>query len=77
VGFQCLILDLGARRWWVVSATPRPHYPRERTGTHCTGGWVDPRASLDVCEKISPPPWFFFVLLRYSQLYTIMETIPY
>jgi hypothetical protein len=43
----------------VVSTTPRPHYPRERPGTHCTGGWVGPRAGLDVCEKISPPQEFF------------------
>jgi hypothetical protein len=25
---------------WVVSTAPRPLYPRERPGTHCTGGWV-------------------------------------
>jgi hypothetical protein len=33
----------------VVSITPCPHFtPGERTpGTHCTGGWVDPRAGLD------------------------------
>src|SRR5215468_3717085 len=35
--------DLGARRGWVVSTTPRPLYPRKRPGTHCTGGWVGPR----------------------------------
>jgi hypothetical protein len=39
------------RHWWgwVVSVTPRPHFsPRERTpGTHCTGGWVGPRAGLN------------------------------
>jgi hypothetical protein len=46
-----LILDLGARMGWVVSITPRPIYPRERPGTHCTGGWVGPRAGLDLCEK--------------------------
>jgi hypothetical protein len=41
-------LDRGIRRGWVVSSTPQPHfYPRERPGTHCTGGWVGPRASLD------------------------------
>jgi hypothetical protein len=51
-------LDLGARRWWVVSTTPRPLCPRERPGTHCTGGWVGPRAGLDMCEKISPLPGF-------------------
>jgi hypothetical protein len=33
----------------VVSITPRPLFtPGERTpGTHCTGGWVGPRAGLD------------------------------
>jgi hypothetical protein len=34
---------------WVVSVTPRPRFtPGEGTpGTHCTGGWVGPRAGLD------------------------------
>jgi hypothetical protein len=32
-------------------------YPQERLGTHCTGGWVGPMASLDV-RKISPLPGF-------------------
>ena len=41
----------------VVSATPRPLYPLKRPGTHCTGGWVDPRAGLDACE-FSPLPGF-------------------
>jgi hypothetical protein len=36
---------------WVVNATPRPLYPRERPGTHCIGGWVCPRAGLDKCGK--------------------------
>jgi hypothetical protein len=39
---------------WTVSTTPRPLYPRERPGTHCTGGWVGPRVGLDVCEKSRP-----------------------
>jgi len=26
---------------------PAVLYPRERPGTHCTGGWVGPRAILD------------------------------
>jgi hypothetical protein len=32
----------------VVSITPRPRFtPGERApGTHCTGGWVGPRAGL-------------------------------
>jgi hypothetical protein len=28
---------------------PAAIYPRERPGTHCTGGWVGPRAGLDRC----------------------------
>jgi hypothetical protein len=40
-GIALHCLDLGARRRWVVSTTPRPLYPRERPGTHCTGiGWA-------------------------------------
>ena len=38
-----------------VSTTPRPLYPWDRPRTHCTGGWVGPRAGLDECGKISPP----------------------
>jgi hypothetical protein len=38
-----------------LNATPRPLYPRERPGTHCTGGWVGPRAGLDGCGKSRPP----------------------
>jgi hypothetical protein len=38
----------------VVSTMPRPLYPWERPGTHCTGDWVGPRAGLDVCEKSGP-----------------------
>jgi len=29
--------------------------PRERPGTHCTGGWVGPRAGLGRCGKSAPP----------------------
>jgi hypothetical protein len=57
-GIPLLILNLGARRGWVVSTTPRPLYPRERPGTHCTGGLMGPRAGLDVREKSRPPPGF-------------------
>jgi hypothetical protein len=28
----------------------------KETGTPCTGGWVGPRAGLDVCGKSPPPP---------------------
>ena len=43
----------------VVSAMPRPLYPRERPGTHCTGGWMGPRTGLDGCGKSRPPPGFY------------------
>jgi hypothetical protein len=48
-----LILDLGTRWGRVVSFTPRPRFsPRERTpGTHCSGGWVGPRAGLDTEDR--------------------------
>ena len=48
--------NLSARWGWVVNATPRPLYPRERPGTHCIGGWVGPRADLDGYGKSRPPP---------------------
>jgi NhaP-type Na+/H+ or K+/H+ antiporter len=56
-GIALLIVDLVARRGWVVNTTPRPLYPREIPGTHCTGGWVGPRA-VWTCAKILAPPRF-------------------
>jgi len=38
-------------------------YPRERPGTHCTGGWVGPRAGLDNLCKI----WYTSVAALYSK----------
>jgi hypothetical protein len=35
----------------VVGTTLRPFYPRDRPGANFTGGWVGPRADLDVCKK--------------------------
>ena len=43
---------------WVVNTTPRPLYPKERPGAHCTGGWMGLRAGLDVSGKSRPPPGF-------------------
>ena len=60
-GEQCIaLLFLQPRRkmGWVFNATPRPLFPRERPGTHCTGGWVGPRAGLDVCGKSRLIPGF-------------------
>ena len=46
-------------RWgWVVSTMPRLLYPQEKPSTHCTGGWVGPRAGLDGCGKSRPPLGF-------------------
>jgi hypothetical protein len=57
-GIVLLFLDLGARRsGWSAPRLGR-FTPRERPGTHCTGGWVGLRAGLDVCEKSRPPPGF-------------------
>ena len=39
---------------WVVNATPRSLYLRERPGTHRIGGWVGLRASLDGYGKTRP-----------------------
>jgi hypothetical protein len=49
-----LSVYLGTRWGWVVNTTPRPLCPRERPGTHCTGGWVGLGAGLDRCGKPRP-----------------------
>jgi hypothetical protein len=34
------------------ASRPGPLFtPRERLGTYCTGGWMDPRAGLDKCGQ--------------------------
>jgi len=43
---------------WVLNATPRPLYPRERPGTHCIGCWVGPGAGVGGCRKSRLPPGF-------------------
>jgi hypothetical protein len=48
------LFNLGARWGWVVNATPRPLYPRERPGTYCIRGWVGLRVGLDGCGKSRP-----------------------
>jgi len=51
---------------WVVKATPRPLYPRERPGTHCMGGWVGPSSGLDGCEPGFDPRTVQPVASRYT-----------
>jgi hypothetical protein len=38
--------------------TPAALPPAKRPSTHCTGGWMGLRASLDTCRKSHPPPRF-------------------
>jgi hypothetical protein len=54
-GIALLFLDLGATTGWVVSNTLRPLYPRKRPSTHCIGGWVGPRASLESSVPLACP----------------------
>jgi hypothetical protein len=37
---------------------PAAFYPRERPGTHCTGGWVDPQGRSGQVWNISTPRGF-------------------
>ena len=78
----CSFSNLSATCEWVVNATPRPLYPREWPGTHCTGGWVDPTAGLDGCEvkkqqlrKLWSNISVFFLLLLRSRPYIIIIII--
>jgi hypothetical protein len=46
------VVNLGSRWRWLISTTPLPLYPQGNSrSTHCMGGWVGPRAGLDVMEK--------------------------
>jgi hypothetical protein len=49
-----LFLNLGTRRGVWAASRPGRLYPRERPGTHCTGGWVGPGAGLDRSGKSRP-----------------------
>ena len=40
------------------ASRPGRSLPLERPGTHCTGGCVGLRASLDRCGKSRPPPGY-------------------
>jgi len=46
--------------WWVVNATPRPLYPRERPSTHCTTykKLDGPHGRSGPVRKTSPSPGF-------------------
>jgi len=58
-GIALLFLDHGTRMGIRFQRhAPTVLYPRGRPGTHCTGGWVGPRASLDRCGKSRSPLGF-------------------
>jgi len=42
-----LLFNIGVKCAWVVNATPRPLYLRQRHGTHYIEGLVSPRAGVD------------------------------
>ena len=59
---------------WVVNTTPRPLYPRELPHTHCTGGWVGPRAGLDECVKHRPHRDLIQLVTSRHSDYSILTT---
>jgi len=52
-GIALLFLDHGTRKG--SASRPGCSLPRERPGTHCTGGWVDLSTGLDRYRKSRPP----------------------
>ena len=50
--------DHGTRRGEESASRPGRSLPRDKPGTHLTGGWVGPRADLNRCGKSRPPPGF-------------------
>jgi hypothetical protein len=54
-GIVLLMLDLGARRGWVVSTTPRPLYPgKDPVPIVQEAGWTP--EPVRTCAKNLPPP---------------------
>jgi hypothetical protein len=74
-GIAQLFLNLGTRRGCVVSITPRPPLPRERPGTHRTGGWVGPGAVLDRCGKSRPTGRYSYIIIILLLLLLLLTAI--
>jgi hypothetical protein len=54
--WSSLTSTLDGREW--SASRPGRFTHRDRTpGTHCTGGWVGPRAGLDAVVRRSPNPY--------------------
>ena len=54
-GIALLFFDHSTRRGEGSASRPGRSLPPGKTGIHCTGGWVGPRAGLDRCGKSRPP----------------------
>ena len=57
---------------WSAARTGRT-LPRERPGTHCTGGWVDPRAGLRRAENIYVHICLLDVRISQSTIYRVRQ----
>jgi len=57
-GIDLLFLDHGTSRGSGQRQALAALYPRERPGTHCTGGWLGPLDRAWQVRKISPLPGF-------------------
>jgi hypothetical protein len=71
--YSSTFLNLGTRWRWVVSFTPQLLYPGERApGTHWIGGWVGPRAGLDVPVIIKQYEVWYWLGCRDKNAYRIL-----
>jgi hypothetical protein len=57
-GIALPFLDQSTRRGWGVSIMLRLLFTPRKDPTHCTRGWVGPRADVDRCGKSRPPTGF-------------------
>ena len=57
-GIALLFLDYGTRRGEGSVSRSGRSLPRERSGAHCTGGWMGLRAGMDRCGKSRLSPGF-------------------
>jgi hypothetical protein len=60
------------RRGWLTSRSG-PLYPRERPGTHCTGGWVGPRTGLNGCIKNLVPTGIYFPVPFFPSIHFVLS----
>jgi hypothetical protein len=69
-GIALFVLNLGAKKEWVVNATPRPALPRGKTpGTPRAGVWMGPEILAPYRNSNPGPsiPWRVTVLTERSR----------